>query len=346
MANLSELVGSTDVLGTRTAARERLEERRRALITNLSQAQPTGRAQAGAAVGAALGQALGAAGAAALGVNNVDPEVARVESNAALARDIQALSSGDNPLEPGTAEHATAAGLAAQAAGRTDLALQFAEQSAALKVRESALVAKSEKEAAEAERSAFNGLPSATKLSVTATDPERVQRVLGLTPAQAKVVAKDAADTLKTLQAKNQKVLDELNAVKTTKSSSEDVTQTEGLLLNMGIGGHTFEASFPLLGRDDPVRSTNFARLMDQQATAEIDAAATEGSGVRLTKDEVYKEIMAELEAAGGVEGWGTDDVTDIDLEKLGTILKARKAAAPTKQSSTAPTRRRVVAQP
>ena len=346
MANLSELVGSTDVLGTRAAAQERLAERRRALITNLSKAQPTGRAQAGAAVGAALGQALGAAGAAALGVSDVDPEVARVESNAALAKEIQALGTGDNAIAPGTSAYMAAAGQKAQAAGRTDLALQFAEQSAALKVRESALIAKSEKEAAEAERSAFNGLPSATKLSVTATDPARVQRVLGLTEAQAKIVSKDAADTLKTLQAKNQKALDELNAVKTTKSSSEDITQTEGLLLNMGIGGHTFEASFPLLGKDDPVRSTNFARLMDQQATAEIDIAARKGSGVRLTKAEIYKEIMEELEATGGVEGWGTDDVTDIDLKKLGTILKARKAEAPTKQSSTAPTRRRVVAQP
>ena len=276
-----------------------------------------------------------------------EPDSAEVEAareNAALAREIQTLGTGDNALAPGTSEYMAAAGQKAQAAGRTDLALQFAEQSAALKVRESALVAKSEKEAAEAERSAFSGLPSAVKLSVTANDPARVQRVLGLTEKQAKVISKDAADTLKTLQAENQKALDELNAVRTTKSTSEDVQQTIGLLANKAIDGSSFEG---FMGRDDPERAENFARLMDQQATAEIDAAAKEGSGVRRTKDDIYNEIMTELSESGGVEGWGTDDVTGIDLEKLGTIFKARKAAVPApKQSSTAPTRRRVVAQP
>jgi hypothetical protein len=232
-----------------------------------------------------------------------------------------------------------AAGRAAQEAGRTDLALRFAQESSVLRKSEAAAVKKAEEDAKKAEVSAFSGQPSAVKLAITANDPARVARLHNLTEAQAKKVSKDAQDTLKTLQAKNQKALDELNAVRVTKSTGEDVKQTEGILANKFINGSSFEG---WAGRDDPVRATNFARLMDQQATAEIDAAAKKGSGARLTKESIYDEIMQELSDRGGVEGWGTDDVTNIDLQELSNIFKERSKAAPaqTQQSETQPRRR------
>ena len=317
MASLSELIGSTDVLGTRAAANERLEERRRALITNLSKAQPSGRAQAGSAVGAALGQALGAAGAAALGVNNVDPEVARVESNAALARDIQALSRGDNPLEPGTAEHATAAGLAAQAAGRTDLALQFAEQGAALRKSEAVAVTKAEAAQREERRAQFKQFPSAVQEEIIAKSPDIMVRELGITPARAKEISAKVEERNNLQRAKAQKTLNEVKKATGTKVTGTDLAATSSIVDTLTNG--EFSESTEL---------ESVSRLVAERAQTKADALkdAGEAQDMNSIRAEAFAELVNEgvvLHDPGEVTfGFNLGESLAVDPERLKAPVK------------------------
>jgi hypothetical protein len=341
MATISEMIASgSTVLQARQAATQK---------RNADRIERAGTLQGASSI---LGEGIAGVVGGFFGKEKVDPidadpAVVRAEQDAALAQSIQGLSTGENPLTVGTSEHMAAAGQAAQAAGRTDLALQFAEQSAALKVREDTTAVATAAAERKANVDAFNKLPTAVQLSIAANDPDRLVREQGLTPAQAKIVSADAADTLKTRQAKNQKALDELNTVHTTKSSAQDITQTTALLADMGISGATFENA---VGLDNKLAATRFATFMDQQATAEIDAAAASPESARLTKAEVYTDILQELSAVGGIEGLGSEEgvfsggVSSIDMDKLKKVIKARGIAAPVKPSSTS-TRRTVVAQ-
>jgi len=331
--------GAADPVETaRKVAEVRIQAERRKSLAGLSGLLRPGALQSGFGAGALGGALVNKITGKDVKAVDSAPEVTAAQNNASLLESIQGLAKGDTALTPGTSQFMAAAGKAAQEAGRTDLALQFATQAATLRTNEAALAAKIKKETAATEQAAFNGLPNAVKLSVTANNPDRVQRAFGLSKEETAAVAADAQDTLRTLQAKNQKALDELKAVSTTKSSPADITQTEALLSSKGVGGFSFEGNF---GKDDPERFTAFATLMDQQATAEIDAAARKGD--RLSKADIYDQILAELNQDAGIEGFGTDDVTGIDLEKLSTIFKARSAV---NQIDTAKPRRRVVVSP
>jgi len=341
--HILQALGADPETKARRAAQARLLKERTERVRGISQL--VGRESAlgrGIAAGELAGQVVNKISGADATAIDESQEVVAARNNAMLLRTIQGLTQGDSALQPGTSEFAAAAGRAAQDAGRTDLALQFASQSAGLRKGEATAAAKFAKDQRASEQASFNGLPNSVQLSVSANDPDRVAQLLDLTPEQAKQVSIDAQATLKTLQLKNQKALDELKAVRVTKSSPEDIVQTIGLLANRGIGGFSFEGNF---GKDDPQRLEDFAALMDQQATAELDAAARRGD--RITKNQVYDEILSELNSLGGIEGFNTEDVSGIDLSKLQEVFTARSQDAPAANiPDTAKPRRRVVVSP
>jgi len=337
MAGLFADFGQTDP----AEVRKELVDQQRTQFKNLIDAAPTKREKA---AGNLVEGLTGLAQSGVFGEKAADftkvrsPELDAAQSQADLLSGISNIEADKT-----SADFAFQAAKLARDAGDDKTALNLLMEGDKRRKAEQASVAKQELAAIEGDRKQFSAMPEDLKLAAIAKDPARAARMLGVDAAVATEIADVATKTLKTRQLKNEKAINDLRPVKTTKSSKTDVDQTMGLLDAEGIGGHTFEGWF---GKDDSEAFRNFATTMDQQSTAVIDAAA--GNGIRLTKQQVIADAMNKAREAGGLTQVSPTDVTDINSAVLNEIFNQQineLAGAPAREATkpAAPSKRRRV---
>lgn len=314
MAGILDMLGNTDVLGTRQKAQDRLAAKRTDLIERLSSNAPSGRAEAGGAVGAALGQALGAGAAAALGITPVDAEVTKAEANAKLAQEIQALSQGEGAPAVGTAAHATLAGQAAQRAGRTDLGLQFAERAATLRVEETDKATALQQAADDRELKEWNGLPSDTKNAAIIADPNKLVKFGNVSREVAEATAKDLKEQRDTAKVKALKDAQDVEQALNTQLGGSGAEETADTLTNLGILSTTAGWYDDMFDSDEKEKvRLGVGSLVGSKTKQRMQAARKRGES--LVETEVQHQVYRELLADGSITTNSSGQVTGFKLD-------------------------------
>ena len=314
MAGILDMLGNTDVLGTRQKAQDRLAAKRTALIERLSSNAPSGRAQAGSAVGAALGQALGEGAAAAFGMTPVDAEVTKAEANAKLAQEIQALSQGEGAPAVGTAAHAALAGQAAQRAGRTDLGLQFAERAAVLRIEETDRATALKQAADDQELKEWNGLPSDTKNAAIIADPSKLVKFGNVSREVAEATAKDLKEQRDTSKIKALKEAKDIERALGTQLKGEDAETTAETLTNLGILDATAGTMADWFSPEEAQGIANgVGALVAAETKAEMQSARDRGE--TLVETAVQHQVYQRLLQDGSITTNSSGQVTGFKLD-------------------------------
>ncbi len=265
-----------------------------------------------------------------------DPDVLAARESMDLARQMQELTLGEEPVEAGSADFFARSAQIASEAGRPDLALQLGARAAETRKAEEALTAKTTRQAAEQRRAEFNTLPQDAKLATIAEDPTILGQVRPeLTEDQQVAIAAQVQDIVETRRLKNQAELNKVRPPRVTKPTSVDVNQTGALLDDAGLGQQAFTRWFGM--REDPEAYGKFVVKMTDQVLAEQDRAAK--AGERISRGQILQEIRADLEAQGGLTVEG-GEVTNIDSTVLNRVLQDRLAGEETTTGEAAPRRR------
>ena len=305
MANgISDLIGQgggglrAALAAQRDARRGRLDEQVQAAGAGLTGIE-RGLAQFGAGLGG------GIAGEVFKGPDSAEVEQARANQN--ILEGIQQLEA---PV--GSAAHATESGRIAQEAGRTDLALQFAERAATLRKSEAAAKVKAEKDQREEQRAQFKQFPSAVQELIIAKSPDVLARELGITKARAKAISAKVEERNNLQRAKAQKTLNEVSKATATKVSGTDLAATSSIVNTLTDG--EFEETPELEA---------VARLTAERAQTMADAMRDAGGTPDMNK--LRAEAFAELQSEGIVNhdpgestfGFNIGESLEVDAEKL-----------------------------
>ncbi len=294
-------------------------------------------------IGLTVGSAFGGGLAKGLFGDQIDEEVAKdpdviaARESMALARQMQELTGGEEPVEAGSADFFTRSAQLASEAGRPALALQLGAKAVETRKAEEALTAKTAIQAAEQRRAEFNALPADAKLITIAEDPTVLADVRpDLAPEQIAAIQAEVGQVVETRRLKNISELNKVKAPRVTKPTSVDVNQTGALLEDAGMGQGAFTRFFGL--RDDPEQYGRFVVKMTDQVLAEQDRAAK--AGERLSRGQILQDIRADLEVQGGLT-IEDGDVTNIDSTILNRVLQDRLSGQET--TTDAPTKRKGV---
>ena len=239
-----------------------------------------------------------------------EPDSPEVEAARAQASIVEAIQQIEAPV--GTAAHAAEAGKIANAAGRTDLGLQFAERAANLRKDEAALKVKTEQAQREEQRAQFKQFPAAVQEEIIAKSPEVLVRELGVTPERAKEIAANVEERNNLQRAKAQKTLNEVTKATATKVSGTDLAATSSIVNTLTNG--EFEESPELEA---------VARLTAERAQTMADAMRDAGGTPDMNK--LRAEAFAELQSEGIVKhdpgkatfGFNIGESLEVDAEKL-----------------------------